>query len=78
LLDELTSQVGMTNDKWPRTPGALSGRINRVASDLDKLGLDIARTKSNGKRSIFITYIPKPDPSSQPEQPNPVQGTLTE
>ncbi|MDQ0689031.1 hypothetical protein QFZ56_008077 [Streptomyces achromogenes] len=78
LLDELTSQVGMTNDKWPRTPGALSGRINRVASDLDKLGLDIARTKSNGKRSIFITYIPKPDPSSQPEQPDPVQGTLTE
>ncbi|WP_370424425.1 ATP-binding protein (plasmid) [Streptomyces sp. QH1-20] len=76
LLDELTSQVGMTNDKWPRTPGALSGRINRVASDLDKLGVDIARTKSGSKRSLTITYIPKPDPAAEPEQPDPVQQTI--
>ncbi|MFE6691928.1 ATP-binding protein [Streptomyces sp. NPDC057743] len=77
LLEELTSQVGMTNDKWPRTPGALSGRINRVASDLDKLGVDIARTKSGSKRSLTITYIPKPDPSAEPEQPEPVQESIT-
>jgi hypothetical protein len=77
LLDELTSQIGMTNDKWPRTPGALSGRINRVASDLDKLGVDIARSKSNGKRSLFITYIPKSSPAAPPQQPEPVQETIT-
>jgi len=76
LLDELTAQVGMTNDKWPRTPGALSGRINRVASDLDKLGVDIARSKSNGKRYLTITYIPKPVPAAEPEQPDPVQQTI--
>ncbi|MEU8718189.1 ATP-binding protein [Streptomyces sp. NPDC048663] len=76
LLDELTSQVGMTNDKWPRTPGALSGRINRVASDLDKLGVDIARSKSNGKRSLYITYIPKAEPAAPPQQPDPVQEAI--
>ncbi|MFF9733709.1 ATP-binding protein [Streptomyces albidoflavus] len=78
LLDELTSQAGMTtNDKWPRTPGALSGRINRVASDLDKLGVDITRARSNGKRFLHITYIPKPVPSVEPERPEPVQETIT-
>ncbi|MET7316618.1 ATP-binding protein [Streptomyces thermoviolaceus] len=76
LLDELTAQVGITNDKWPRTPGALSGRINRVASDLDKLGVDIARSKSNGKRYITITYVPKTDPAVEPEQPDPVQQAI--
>ena len=76
LLDELTSQVGMTNDKWPRTPGALSGRINRVASDLDKLGVDIARSKSNGKRSLYITYVPKTEPAAPPQQPDPVQEAI--
>jgi hypothetical protein len=76
LLDDLNTQVGMTNDRWPRTPGALSGRINRVASDLDKLGVDIARSKSNGKRCLTITYIPKPDPTAPAPAPDPVQEAL--
>lgn len=76
LLDELTSQIGMTNDKWPRTPGALSGRITRVASDLAKLGVDITRTKSNGKRILTIIYIPKPAPDAEPQAPDPVQGAF--
>ncbi|UJV47312.1 hypothetical protein [Streptomyces sp. AMCC400023] len=59
----------------PHTPGALSGRINRVASDLDKLGVDIARSKSNGKRSLYITYIPKAAPTA-PQQPASEQQTI--
>lgn len=77
LLDELTSQIGMTNEHWPKTPGVLSNRLNRVASDLDKLGVDIARTKSGSKRSLTITYVPKPDPTVEPKQPDPVQETIT-
>ncbi|MET9366073.1 ATP-binding protein [Streptomyces sp. NPDC006632] len=76
LLDVLTHDVGITNDKWPRTPGALSGRINRVASDLDKLGVDITRQKSGSKRSITIRYIPRPDPSIPQPAAEPVQEAL--
>ncbi|MCX4682632.1 ATP-binding protein [Streptomyces sp. NBC_01433] len=76
LLDTLTHEAGITNDKWPRTPGALSGRINRVASDLDKLGVDITRQKSGSKRSITIRYIPRPDPSVPQPAPEPVQEQL--
>ncbi|MGW2110705.1 ATP-binding protein [Streptomyces sp. NPDC001948] len=76
LLDELTNQIGMTNEHWPKTPGVLSNRLNRVASDLDKLGVDIARTKSGSKRSLTITYVPKPDPSVPQPDPDPVQEQL--
>lgn len=76
LLDELTSQIGMTNEHWPKTPGVLSNRLNRVASDLDKLGVDIARTKSGSKRSLTVTYVPKPDPSVPQPAPDPVQEPL--
>lgn len=77
LLDELTGQIGMTNEHWPKTPGVLSNRLNRVASDLDKLGVDIARTKSGSKRSLTVTYVPKPDPAAEPERQEPVQEAIT-
>lgn len=67
LLDLLTTEMpGMVPDKWPRTAGALSGRINRVASDLDKLGLDISRRKANGVKMLALRYVcpsPTPDPT---------------
>jgi len=76
LLDTLTTELTVIPDKWPRTAGNLSGRINRVASDLDKLGVDIIRTKSNGRRSVLIRYTPRTDPSTPPPAPKPLQGTL--
>jgi hypothetical protein len=68
LLDLLTADLpGMIPDKWPRTPGALSGRINRVASDLDKLGLDITRRKVNGAKRLHLRYTPRPtEPAPDP------------
>lgn len=78
LLDQLTAEMpGNIPDKWPRTAGALSGRINRVASDLDKLGLDIARQKSNGIKTLTMTYTPRTAPPP-PDQaaPEPVQEPL--
>ena len=61
LLEKLTGMIpGMIPEGWPRTAGVLSGKINRVASDLDKLGLDVTRTKTGpGGRVIKLRYVPR-------------------
>jgi hypothetical protein len=82
LLDKLTALLpGMAPEGWPRLPHALSRRINRAASDLDKLGVDIRKVKSGSTRSLIITYAPRSQPvpeEQQPATPIPQQQPLLE
>ena len=79
LLEKLTGALpGMVPEGWPRLPNALSRRINRAASDLDKLGLDITKVKSGSVRSLVIRYTPRPVPADQVPPPIPQQQQLLE
>lgn len=61
LLSALNEQmVGTLPESWPRTSGTLSGRINRVASDLAKVGLDVQRGRDGKKRRMCLTYTLPP------------------
>ncbi|MFB7619264.1 ATP-binding protein [Kitasatospora sp. NPDC056181] len=80
LLDKLSGMLpGMLPESWPRTPNHLSRRINRAASDLDKLGVDITRGKAGSVRWTRVRYVPRVQESQAPPPPPPaVQGQLVE
>ncbi len=82
LLDKLSGMLpGMLPESWPRTPNHLSRRINRAASDLDKLGVDITRGKKNAVRWTRVRYVPRVQENKDQNPPPPptgVQGQLVE
>jgi len=53
LLEILPAPLG--DQHWPRTPGALSGRLTRAAPSLRKRGVDVARKRVKGRRVVTIT-----------------------
>ncbi|MFD9691316.1 ATP-binding protein [Kitasatospora sp. NPDC059088] len=76
LLDKLGGMLpGMLPESWPRTPNHLSRRINRAASDLDKLGVDITKGKTGSVRWTRIRYVPRIQETQAPP-PTAVQGQL--
>jgi hypothetical protein len=57
LLDSLDTVVGdreKASKAWPKTPGALSHRINLVSPLLRKAGIEVERTRAADKRVIRL------------------------
>jgi hypothetical protein len=67
LLSQLREEARRASDlhspytNWPATPSALALRLDRLASDLEAMGVTVERTRGNhGVRTVHLAYTPPP------------------
>ncbi|HKZ91591.1 MAG TPA: hypothetical protein VJZ50_05585, partial [Candidatus Limnocylindrales bacterium] len=81
LLDKLTAIAGDATSRrkdWPAAANTLSNRLERLAPNLRRIGINVERTKgAHGRRTIRLTIVSRSSPPSPPTSAEEVNETAT-
>jgi hypothetical protein len=73
LLDALIEVAGERIAKsktWPKSPGALSGRLRRAATALRKIGIEVTFKKDQDRKRSRKIHIQKREADDRPDRPH--------